>query len=130
MIVVDASVLYSALADDGADGSRARSRLGDEVLHAPIHIDLEVVSAVRNARRRGELAEHRAVTALAELAELSVQRYPPRPFIGRIWGLRHNVTPYDAAYVALAEALGAVLVTADGQLKDAPGPTCEIELLT
>ncbi len=130
MIVVDASVLYSALADDGADGSRTRARLDDEALHAPFHVDLETVSAIRNGWRRGDLDEGRAATAIMELAELTVQRCPPRPFISRIWELRNNVTPYDAAYVALAEVLDVVLVTADRPLKDAPGPTCQIELLT
>lgn len=130
MIVVDASVLASALADDGADGDRARYRLsGDPDLHAPYLIDVEIASTLREGRRRGTIDERRATEALDDLAELDLVRYPHVPFLKRVWELRDNVTPSDAIYVGLAEALDATLVTADASLARAPGTRCPLELL-
>ena len=129
MIVVDASIVASALGDDGDDGERARNALTDERLFAPELIDLEVASVWRRAARAGRLEERRARQALADLASLPLARAPHQPLMGRIWELRDNLTPYDAAYVALAEALEAPVLTADQGLTRAPGPRCEIRLL-
>jgi predicted nucleic acid-binding protein len=129
VIVVDASVLASALGDDGLDGDRARDRLTGERLAAPELIDLEVASVWRRAAGAGRLEGKRAHQALADLADLPLERAPHRPLMSRIWELRENFTPYDAAYVALAEILEVALVTADQHLARAPGAGCEIELL-
>ncbi|MBM9466339.1 type II toxin-antitoxin system VapC family toxin [Nakamurella leprariae] len=129
MIVVDASVLAPALADDGPDGDQARGRLRGEVLAAPQVIDLEVTSVLRRAAANGSLPDRRAALALADLVALPVRRVEHRQLLERCWGLRHTVTPYDAAYVALAEALGVVLVTADARLSRAPGIRCDVEVL-
>ena len=129
MIVVDASILASALGDDGSDGERARGRLAGERLFAPQLVDLEVASVWRRAARAGRLGGRRASQALTDLAELPLARAPHQPFMSRIWELHDNLTPYDAAYVALAETLEAPLLTADGRLAQAPGVRCEIELL-
>lgn len=129
MIVVDASVLVVALADDGRDGDRARRRLRDERLTAPHLIDIEVVSAWRRLAAAGEIGERRAALALADLRELRLQRVPHIPLIDRCWELRRNMTAYDAAYVALAELLAAPLVTADAKLANTPGSRCAIEVL-
>lgn len=129
MIVVDASVLASALGDDGDDGACARDELAGERLFAPELIDLEVASVWRRAARAGRLGDRRARQAVADLASLPLARAPHQPLMGRIWELRHNLTPYDAAYVALAEALEAPLLTADGGLTRAAGPRCEIKLI-
>ncbi|MBA2581348.1 MAG: type II toxin-antitoxin system VapC family toxin [Thermoleophilaceae bacterium] len=129
MIVVDASIVASALGDDGSDGDRARARLAGERLFAPELIDLEVASVWRRAARAGRLGGKRARQALADLAALPLARAPHQPLMGRVWELRDNHTPYDAAYVALAEALHARLLTADRRLAQAPGARCEIELL-
>lgn len=129
MIVVDASVIAPALADDDEDGDRARERLRSERLVAPELLDLEVVAVVRKALFAGVLDERRAAMALADLANLDLERVSHRPLLGRIWELHPNVTPYDAAYVALAETIEATLVTADHRLSQAPGPRCEIEYL-
>jgi predicted nucleic acid-binding protein len=129
VIVVDASVLASALGDDGPDGDRARGRLAGERLAAPELIDLEVASVWRRAARAGRLGERRARQALADLAALPLARAPHQPLMSRIWELRDNHTPYDAAYVALAEALEAPLLTADRRLARAPGTATEIQLL-
>lgn len=130
MIVVDASVLAPALAYDGSEGDGARERLADEeFLYAPEIVDLEVVAAWRGALRVGRLDEDRAGRALDDLAAMRLVRAPHRPLLSRIWELRHNVSPYDAAYVALAEALPATLVTYDGRLTRAPSLRCTVELL-
>ena len=129
MIVVDASIVASALGDDGSDGERARGRLAGERLFAPQLIDLEVTSVWRRAARAGRLGGRRARQALTDLTELPLARAPHQPFMSRIWELHDNLTPYDAAYVALAETLEAPLLTADGPLAQAPGVRCEIELL-
>jgi predicted nucleic acid-binding protein len=129
LIVVDASVIAPALADDYEDGERARSRLLGERLTAPEVLDLEVVSVIRKAFASGTLSRRRAGLALADLIDLALERVSHRRMLARIWELQQNVTPYDAAYVALAEALDATLVTADRRLSLAPRPRCRIEYL-
>lgn len=126
MIVVDASVLAPALADDGVDGDRARGGLRGRRLAAPSLIDLEVLSVVRRAARSGRLADRRACQALDDLTALPLRRAPHLPHLPRIWELRDNLTAYDAAYVALAEAIGADLLTADERLGRAPGIRCNV----
>ena len=129
MIVVDASVLAPALADDGPDGDRARDRLRGEVLAAPEVIDLEVASVLRRAAAANRLPDRRALLALKDLVDLPLRRAAHRPLLRRCWELRHTVTSYDAAYVALAETLGITLVTADAGLSRASGIACEVDLL-
>ncbi|HEX3980365.1 MAG TPA: type II toxin-antitoxin system VapC family toxin, partial [Acidimicrobiales bacterium] len=124
-----ASVVAPALADDGVDGRRARSRLRGEHLVAPEVIDLEVVSVIRHARRGALLDDRRAELALADLVDLDLERISHRPLLARIWELHPNLTPYDAAYVALAETARITLVTADRRLSRSPGPSCDIEYL-
>ena len=128
-MIVDASIVASALGDDGSDGGRARRRLAGERLVAPELIDLQVGSVWRRAARAGRLDGKRAGQALADLAALPLARARHQPLMSRIWELRDNHTPYDAAYVALAEALEALLLTADRRLAQAPGTRCEIELI-
>lgn len=130
MLVVDASVLAPALSDDAASGDQARARLRGEVLHAPELIDLEVLSVLRRRHALGQLDGRRASLALVDLAELPLRRAPHRALLRRCWQLRDNVTVYDASYVALAELLGATLVTVDARLGRAPGVRCAVEVLT
>lgn len=131
MIVVDASVVVAALVVATDQGDRARARLGSEPeQHAPGFIDIEVVAAIRNRLWRGQVDEAGADDAVRDLADLAIVRYPHVPLIPRIWELRHDVTPYDAAFVALAEVLDVPLLVADGRLARAVGPRCAIELLT
>ena len=129
MIVADASVLATALGDDGADGDRARGRLRGERLSAPELVDLEVASVLRRQVRGGRVDDRRAILALADLAALPLRRAPHRPLLARCWELRDNLSIYDAAYVALAEALEVILLTADQRLARATGPRCRIEVL-
>lgn len=128
MLVVDASVLSVALADDGPDGDAARVRLRGETLAAPELVDLEVASVLRRQNRAGLLDDRRADLALIDLAALPLRRSTHRALLARCWELRRNVTTYDATYVALAEALGATLITGDRRLARATGPTCAIEV--
>ena len=129
MIVVDASVLAPALADDGPDGDRARARLLGDRLLAPELVDLEVASVWRRLARAGRLDARRVGLALADLAALPLERASHQSLVGRIWELRDALTPYDAAYVALAERLEVLLVTADRAMSRAPGIECQIEVL-
>lgn len=129
MIVVDASVLAAALGDDGADGDTARGRLSGQPLLAPELVDLEVASVFRRQVAAGQMPPRRAEQALVDLAELPMRRVAHRPLLPRCWELRDALTVYDAAYIALAEALDVVLVTADGRLARAPGVRCQVDLL-
>ena len=129
MIVVDASVLATALGDDGPDGDLARARLRGERLSAPELVDLEVTSVLRRQVHSGAANLRRAALALADLAALPLRRAPHRPLLSRCWELHDNLTVYDASYVALAEALEVTLLTGDGRLARAPGLRCHVEIL-
>lgn len=130
MIVVDASVLAVALGDDGQDGASARTALADQSLTAPELIDLEVLSVWRRQVAGGGMTSKRAKLALSDLIALPVRRISHQLLAQRCWELRHAVTVYDAAYVALAEALGIPLLTADARLSRAPGLRCRVDLLS
>ena len=130
MIVVDASAVAAALVVDAGIGDRASARLAsDHDQRAPALIDLEVLSMIRRWVAQDKVGLSRAGQAILDLAVLPIERYPHVALVPRVWELRHNLTPYDASYVALAEALGAVLVTADARLAGASGLRCEVELL-
>jgi len=131
LIVVDASVLANAIGDDGNDGRRARSELrvaGD--LAAPDLVDVETNAVLRKRWLAGDLSDQRFATAVQDLEGLDLDRYPTLPLMRRAYELRANVSSYDAAYVALAEALACEVLTADRKLSNAPGPRCPIRLLT
>jgi predicted nucleic acid-binding protein len=130
VIVVDASVLAPALADDGEDGDRARARLAGETIAAPALVDLEIASVLRRAALADRLDPRRCGQALTDLSALPLRRAPHLPLLARIWELRENLTVYDAAYVALAEATAAALLTADTRIAGATGPRCEIEVVS
>lgn len=130
MIVVDASVVANALADDGSDGGVARARLtaGDDLV-APDLVDVETVAVLRKRWMAGDLSRNRFSAAIDDLKDLDLVRYPALPLMRRAFELRDNVTAYDAVYVALAERLDCPLVTADRRLAAAPGITCSVEVL-
>ncbi len=128
MLVVDTSAVVAALTGGpGADGLRARLA-GDGDLHAPHLVDVEVLHALRRLVAGRALTLRRAEEARADFAELAVVRYPHEPLADRIWELRNNLSAYDAAFVALAEALGVPLVTCDAALARAPGHRADVEL--
>lgn len=129
MLVVDASVLVPALTDDGPDGVLARERMTGQALAAPELVDLETTSVVRGLLRAGRLASDRAELALTDLLDLPLRRTAHRPLLARCWELRDNLTVYDASYVALAERLDAVLLTAVRRLAGAPGLRCTVDVI-
>ena len=102
---------------------------GDDTLHAPHLLDLEVAQVVRRYVAAGDIGPRRGKEALTDLADLPLERYAHAPFVDRIWELRDNLTAYDAAYVALAEALEATLITRDARLAGAPGHGARVEVL-
>ena len=129
MLVVDASVVVVALADDGIDGDAARARLRGQRLAAPQLVDLEVGSVLRRQVAAGQVDNRRAELAIHDLVAMPLHRAGHSALLRRCWELRANLSFYDAAYVALAEALNATLLTGDERLAKAPGPACRIETL-
>ncbi len=130
MIVVDASAAVELLLRT----PRARAieqhlfSAEETTLHAPHLLDVEVTQVLRRYYLHGVLSSRRANQALADLAALSVERYSHEPLLARAWRLRNNVTAYDAVYVALAEALNAILLTCDERLSRAAGLQADIRL--
>jgi len=130
MIVVDASAaLELLLRTPAATAVEQRLFAPGQSLHAPHLIDIEVVQVLRRYAITGQVAVERCREALADMADLPLTRYPHDLLLARIWDLRDNLTAYDAAYVALAEALDAPLVTRDQRLASAPGNTARVELV-
>jgi predicted nucleic acid-binding protein len=128
LIVLDASVAVEViLRQPGA--AAAAERLRGEDLHVPEVFDLEVLSALRSNLLAGKLSEHQAGRGAEDLDELRVTHYPHAGVRRRVWELRGQLTTYDAAYVALAESLGAPMVTLDARLGRAGGHEAEIEVL-
>ena len=130
MIVVDASAALELLINAPA-AREVASRLFSprESLHAPHLLDLEVAQVLRRWERGEGISAARAEEALEDLAALPISRYPHVDLLPRIWSLRANATAYDAAYLALAEALDATLVTLDRALASVPGYGARVEVL-
>ncbi len=129
MIVVDASALLEVLLRTPA-GPDLEDRLfaPGQTLHAPHLLDVEVAQVIRRYAAHGEIGVERARLALVDVADLPLRRYPHDFLLPRIWELRNMMTAYDAAYVALAEALDAPLLTRDRRLASAGGHRAQIEL--
>jgi predicted nucleic acid-binding protein len=117
MIVLDASAAADWLLQTPA-GQRIEKRIysPNQTLHAPHHLDLEVTQVLRRLAAQGVVSAYRAEQAVRDLVDLRINRYAPFVLLPRIWQLRHNFSVYDAAYIVLAETLGAVLVTRDRRL--------------
>lgn len=130
MIVLDASALLELLlVTDKGRVVAARIASPRETLHAPHLIDLEVVQVLRRYVASGQLDEQRSREALDDLRDLDLNRYPHDVLVDRIWELRHNASAYDAAYLALAEALDAPLLTSDTRLRAVPDSRAAIEIV-
>jgi predicted nucleic acid-binding protein len=130
VIVLDASTMVEVLLHTAA-GALLSERLlsATSSLHAPHLMDVEVAQVLRRFVSRGELEPERARQALANLAVFPLERHSHDLLLARIWALRRNLTAYDAAYVALAEALGATLLTRDARLQRAPGHLARVEVV-
>jgi predicted nucleic acid-binding protein len=122
LIVADASAAVSALLNDGF----ARQTLSAESIHVPHLVDAEVANALRGIVVRGTIDAAAAAAAVQTWRRLGMRRYPVVGLLDRIWELRSNLSAYDASYVALAEAIGCALVTADVRLSHAPGLRCPV----
>jgi predicted nucleic acid-binding protein len=129
VIVLDASAAVEWLLQT-AVGQRIEARIyaRKESLHAPHLIDLEVLQVLRRLVREGTFHERRAEEAVQDFLALRLTRYPHNAFLTPIWQHRHNFSAYDAAYVALAESLGAALLTRDGRLASCYGSGIKVEL--
>ena len=130
MIVLDASALVELLLETSS-GHRVAGLIADPAiaLHVPHLADIEVAQALRRYARDGDIGTTDAETAITVLHTLDLQRHAHEPLLDRVWELRHNMSAYDAAYVALAEVLDARLITCDGRLARAPGSRARIELV-
>jgi predicted nucleic acid-binding protein len=127
MIIVDASVLTNALTDDGPVGMRARTELSNDAhWAAPEHLLVEAFSAIRGRWLGHKISSRRAQEALAALTAATLDLLDTTALLPRMWQLRANVTGYDAAYIAAAEAYKCTLVTADQRLASAPGIGCTV----
>lgn len=127
-VVVDASVVVAALVDTGPDGRWAEDVLTADDLAAPHLLPVEAGNILRRLALHGEISEDAAALAHADLLDLRVALFPYALDAWRVWELRHNLTTYDAWYVALAESLEARLATLDTRLANAAGTRCEFRL--
>lgn len=130
MIVIDASAAVEwLLVRDSAAAVAARFSDPDVIVHAPSFLGVEVAAALRGLIQGRHTTLERATTALTDLGTADIALHDPSPLLPRIWDLRENLTPYDAAYVALAEVLGATLVTTDARIARAPRAHAEIDVI-
>ena len=129
MIVVDASVVVSALLVNGPEGEAARQALRSDAAHAPHLLDVEVTSAVRRWVLAGRFGVEEARSSIRDLADLAITRHGHEPLLDRVLELRDAVSAYDGTYIALAELLGATMVTGDRRLSRAPGVRCPVSVI-
>lgn len=127
MIVVDTSAILAALIARPPDEDLRARLAADGDLHAPHLLDVEILHALRRLVASHALSLDRAEDARRDLADLVIVRYPHHPLADRIWDLRGSFSAYDAAFVALAEALGVPLITCDGRLARAAARVVEVE---
>jgi len=130
VIVADASVVIEVLLNTSLAASCREIILApSESVCVPHLLDLEVCQVLRRYVRTGQLADTLASEALRVLNDLPLFRYSHEPLIDRIWELRHSISAYDAAYVALAESLGAPLVTCDARLTRSHGHRANVQVV-
>lgn len=118
--VVDASIAVEYLLKTPL-GLTVADALEEAALSAPELLDAEIVHVLRKAVLHGRLDEARALTAIDDLERWPVERLPHAEFVRSAWQYRHNVSAYDAFYVAVADALALPLLTADGRLSRVSG---------
>jgi predicted nucleic acid-binding protein len=131
VIVVDASALLEVLLQMTPVGDIVGERLfrPTQTVHVPYLLDLEVAQVLRRRALSGLMTASRCQVALGDLTTLDLFRHPHEFLLPRVWELRHNISAYDAVYVALAEYLDAPLLTRDRRLANAPGHYAQIDLI-
>jgi predicted nucleic acid-binding protein len=130
VLVADTSAVLEAIAALDAPPGLIERLAEDGDLHAPHLIDTELLHALRRMSIAGQISDERAEDARSDFAELALVRYRHQPLSDRVWELRHNVTAYDATFIALAETLSAPLITCDARLASTPGHDAQIELFS
>jgi len=130
VIVLDASAAIEWLLQTST-GQRVEQQIfsQSESLHAPHLLDVEIIQVLRRLVRERVISAVRADQAITDLLDLRINRYPHFVLLPRIWQLRHNLSAYDAAYVALAEELDAILLTSDARLASASGHSAQVHVL-
>jgi len=125
-VVLDASALVAGLAESRPEGRWAESIIAVGNLVAPEFVLAEATNSLRRLELAGELSSSQADAGRRDVLRVNLELYDFAPFTDRVWELRHNLSSYDATYVALAEWLACPLVTLDIRLSRASGPRCEI----
>lgn len=125
-VVCDASALVALLLDGGADGRWVADTLAGAELAAPCLVSFESANIIRRHELAGLVSRDQAAQAHADLLDLAIEHWPYEILARRVWELRHNLSTYDASYVALAELTGATLVTLDRRISRAPNLRCAI----
>ncbi len=128
MIVVDTSAVLDALVTRPRNEPLIARLADDGDLHAPHLVDVEFLHALRRLVNTGKLDEASAEQFRSDFELLALTRYPHTHLADRMWELRTNLTAYDAAFVALAEALEIVLITSDGRIARSPGHRAQVEV--
>ena len=129
MIVLDASAAIDWLLQTPS-GQQIEQRIysANESLNAPHLLDIEFVQVMRRLVRDGKIEGQRADEAIEDLVDMRITRYPHYVLLPRIWQLRNNLSAYDATYIALAQTLGATLLTRDSRLAGAAGHNAKVEV--
>jgi predicted nucleic acid-binding protein len=127
-VVCDASALAALLVDSGDDGAWATRQLSNADIAAPSLVAFEAADIFRCLERAGSISADQAAQAHADMLDLAIEQWPYELLATRAWELRHNLTSYDAGYVALAELTGATLVTLDRRIERAPGLRCAVSV--
>lgn len=125
-IVCDASALVALLLDSGPNGRWVTETIAGSDLAAPNLVEFETANIIRRHERAGIVSADQAAQAHVDLLDLAIELWPYELLAARAWELRHNLSSYDASYVALAESIGATLVTLDERISGAPGLQCTI----
>lgn len=128
-LVIDASVVIGLLIDPGPAGEEAARVMSEARLHAPALLPFEVDNVLRRRGSAGRLSRAELALARDGTARLPIALWPFEVVAPRVAELGQALTSYDASYVALAEFLGAPLLTADGRIARAPGIRCEVRLI-
>lgn len=125
-IVCDSSALVALLLDSGSGGQWVTATVAGSDLAAPSLVEFESANIIRRHELAGIVSTDQAAQAHADLLDLAIEQWPYELLAARAWELRHNLSSYDASYVALAELIGAMLVTLDERISGAPGLRCII----